>query len=608
MLRFLRTRLIPSYPLLGKELRELAAQRRTYAARVGFALLLFVVFGAAYLEESATVVAMNARLGMIGHGGVLFDRLFAGLLWGVMLAMPALAAGTIAREKEQNSLVTLLITPMRPWELLLQKWASCMLSMGMLLTPALPLFAICYALGGVEPSRISLAAGSLLLAVAEVGALALACSAWCRTSLSALICCYALLLVVIGYTPLLGAATHSPTSWVAGWFVSVSVSTGTLGSNPSVAVLASLDPGNAFRWADAEAAYSFYGMNSPARLQQISLAETAAAEWPALVAIPALLLAARAALVRRAQPSGGSALLRVFRGLDRWFTSAEHRLGRRLGVELPRDRPVAWREINRRALANPRYLVRLFLPIGALATFICVILAKDWAESFSMSFTYLFGGASLAGALAMLVLGTGLLASERSEQTLGVLLTTPLSGRAILAQKQSALRRVHVLLIAVLGLIVGMRWFCRPDSLDGLHLLVMAAFGLLVPAAATWVGIAAGVLVRRRSYALSAALLAATAWCALPWLVAVGLDGLFGRTSEASFCLRNLSPMAALSAADASLAIYYQSFSGSSRYDDFDYSSVATTCAVIGPLVIWLTLRFLILLPADRLLRRGADG
>lgn len=198
--------LLPTFPLLGKELRELAAQRRTYVARVGYALLLVLLFWAAYSRVSDEVTTRGARLGMIGYGGVIFDGLFAGLMWGVMLVMPALGAGAIAREKEQNSLVTLLLTPMRPWELLLQKWASRVIAMTMLLAPALPLFAVCYALGGFSQERIWLGAGSLLLAVLEIGALAVACSAWCRTTLAALIVCYAVIVAIMAYEPLAGLA------------------------------------------------------------------------------------------------------------------------------------------------------------------------------------------------------------------------------------------------------------------------------------------------------------------------------------------------------------------------------------------------------------------
>src|SRR4051812_43903491 len=112
------TRFLPSLPLLGKELVEAAARRRTYALRCLLSAVLLLVFGVAY----ASVGRSDDPLGMLGHGRELCDVLFWTLFAGVALLQPALSATTVTHEKEQGTLVLLLLTPMRPWELVLQKW------------------------------------------------------------------------------------------------------------------------------------------------------------------------------------------------------------------------------------------------------------------------------------------------------------------------------------------------------------------------------------------------------------------------------------------------------------------------------------------------------
>ena len=112
-----------SFPLLAKELLEGSARARTYWIRSVYALAMFAAFGVCHLVQLGQR-GSSAGLGMLGRGGELFDALIVAQLAGVWLVMPALCAGAFAREKERGTLVLLLLTPMTPWDLVLQKWLS----------------------------------------------------------------------------------------------------------------------------------------------------------------------------------------------------------------------------------------------------------------------------------------------------------------------------------------------------------------------------------------------------------------------------------------------------------------------------------------------------
>lgn len=498
------TRWLPSFPLLGKELIEVAARRRTYVIRVAIALLLLLVFAVAFASIASSA---DPVMGMLGQGEDLFTGLALTMFCAVGILQPALGAASVTHEKEQGSLQLLLLTPMRPWELVLQKWASRVLAMLALLVPALPLLGVAYAFGGFSADRIWLAGLALLLASMQLAALSLAVSCWCRGSTAAFFLAY-----------VAGAAL---------WF-----------GQPL------LDESRLLR-------FEKWTWLCPAMLiapRQGSGLERLAGVVLPLLSTAALLAVARGLIVRRASLTGGNRLLHVFRRLDGVFERAEAKLGRRAAVDLPLDSPVAWREVNRRSFANARYLWRIFLPLHVVVL-VASIVGVDGRGMRDDGFVLGWGALMGLTVLATLVQGAGLVSAERGQQTLQVLLTTPLGARQILRQKLVGMRRLQWLMASVLAvppLIAlvategGWEWDERTISQ-----LIAVAIGIAVVVPAIgWLGVLVGLRSTSPVRAVVIAVIAALAWIGgVPLLLGAALI-ILDTTGQrdAGFLLFMLSP------------------------------------------------------------------
>ena len=159
-----------SYPLLARELTERAARKRTYAVRVGYGLVLYTIFILAVQRLVAQAAGDPTGLGGLGGlGGFGFGRELLHTLvdlqcWGVLLMQPALMAGGITYEKERDSLSLLILTGMRPWKIVMEKYLAGLLPMATLLLLALPLGAITMGYGGVSPQLVVSGAGVIVAA------------------------------------------------------------------------------------------------------------------------------------------------------------------------------------------------------------------------------------------------------------------------------------------------------------------------------------------------------------------------------------------------------------------------------------------------------------
>jgi len=188
-IRKLLPRLRLDWPLLGKELLEQAARKQMYVIRVAYALVLFGAFCVYYTRHLASgpVLAMGGGLGP-------FSFLVTAQLAAIFLFLPPLMAGAVAQEKERETLGLLFLTDLSPWELILQKYVGRLIPMLTLLFLSLPLLAVAYSLGGVSAGMLYSSAATLFLTCLWVGALALECSAHEATTFQALVRCWGICL------------------------------------------------------------------------------------------------------------------------------------------------------------------------------------------------------------------------------------------------------------------------------------------------------------------------------------------------------------------------------------------------------------------------------
>jgi len=507
-----------SMPLLWKELAEGAARPRTYVLRVVYAMALYGLFAFALprltdRRYSGGGASFPSSTELLGFGSWIFERLQSFQLWGIILFQPALMCGRITQEKERDSLVLLFLTELRPWEIVLQKYVGGLVPMLSFLFLSLPLAGVAYALGGLESATIADVALGLVLTVLQVGALALLFSAWCRTTVAALISTYfwgaLLYFAPLLFGRMLGARQHSG-AWL-------------------------LRNGG---WQDTER----WKLLNPT--DGISLARSLHAPlWhyllPSIGTILLCLGLTRWFLVRRAFAPPSHFLPRLFARIDRWMKGANRLAGGlvlyRESSSLPVTEPVFWRETQRRVLGKAHYLLRLLCAIEVPTVLLLMGLLTVFGDAYETGGMLAFATAVLVG-LAVLILSataSNSLVSERVGQTLDVLLTTPVSAREIVRQKERALRRLEwVLVVPLLTVFSAHAFFLtssdagQPFPRDWIPYLVCWVLTLVIYLPMiTWLSLWIGLRVRTRFQGILITLSVLIFWMvALPFTIGMTAD------------------------------------------------------------------------------------
>ncbi|HLJ09978.1 MAG TPA: hypothetical protein VKU82_02255 [Planctomycetaceae bacterium] len=500
-------------PLLAKELLEQAARKRTYAVRTAYAVLLFVAAYLFFYEILRTGVA--SPLAALGRGREMFAALVMMQFAGVYFFMPAITCGVITQEKERASLQLLFLTRLGPWTILFEKLTSRLIPMLGYLMLSLPLLAFAYALGGISPEHLCAGVGMLALAMIQMGTLALACSAYFRTTVGAFIWTYLLALAMF-FGP---AVCWLVASSVTGLTLSDLVSR--LGGNMidiTPLMLPFFGPGVLSN------SLFFGGFNLWTLVMHSVLVLAASAVW---------LVLARVFIVRRAFIAPRDAVLNVFKSLDRIFLRLnDNWLTRgfvfvRDTAPLPGDEPVAWRETAKRSLGKARYLARVFIGLEVPVAALCVLVIANTPSAEPL--TLLLIPVGLVAVLMVSAQSASLIAGERSHQTLDVLCTTPLTGREIIRQKfRAVLRLMLVLLVPFFTIFFfecAMKWrIAVPAPPRSYHLefslplyLTCSALsvGIYLPMVA-WLSLYIGLRVKSQARAIVAALGAFVVWCVAP--------------------------------------------------------------------------------------------
>lgn len=489
-------------PLFAKELTEQAARTRTYVVRVAYACSFFL---AAFVMFRTTFAQAQDAYALLGQGGKMFDTLVMIQFGGIFLFMPAITSGAITHEKERNCLGLLLLTRLSPLTILIEKLLSRLIPMYTFLLLAMPVMAFTYMLGGVSPARFW--ATLLLLAVTcvEVGMFSLVCSAYCQTTVSALVTTYlvgtVLLTCFVPCNPLVLVATMSTSDDLS---------------------------------------------------RVMFLLGSAAVN---VIVSGVLLAVATIFMVERAFVEPKNYLLEFFKVLDHIFWNMNEVTGGIVlfneNTTLPKDHAIAWRETSKKSLGTVRYLFRI---LAAIESPLALILA--WISGETVYYSQSGVAANLVSVLWVLAIlmisikATSLVSSERTHQTLEVLLTIPLSGKEILLEKFQGVRRLMLVLAIPFLTVLGFEaWWERGGwTQRNFNLWVFCATSLLsivifMPLIA-WFSMWVGLKVHSQGRAILVSLGLILTWVflpllfqakSLPYASGVGLDIL----SPAYVVLRN---------------------------------------------------------------------
>ena len=416
-------------PLFARELTEYAARRRTYTTRAVFGFVLYAVFLVTTNRVIEKAGGAGNSFAVLGTGRELFTQLVGYLCWSVLIFQPALMAGKLTYEKERESLSLLLLTGMSPSKILLEKFLAGLLPMASLLLLALPLGAITMSYGGVSLPLLLAGVAVVAAACLHFGAIAILCSAWCRTTTGAILAAYAAS-VAVQYAPMLAG---SAVQWFAGEGAEL--------------------PGWAFAiWPPAA-----FARILEAQLLSGEMASLAWQHCRVLIGSAVVfLLLGRICIERRAmQPVAShrvarSVAVNVGRIVRWWRKFWPPRR------DIPGDEPVTWRESGRGILGGRGRFARLTVALAAVTLVLSIalyLIPPQFSAPPRIQVLAMIVGAAMALVLATKSIGS--LLDERSNQTLDILLTTRLGAAEIVQEKVDALGRYRVLFWLLLAIIFG---------------------------------------------------------------------------------------------------------------------------------------------------------
>lgn len=294
------------------------------------------------------------------------------------------------------------------------------------------------------------------------------------------------------------------------------------------------------------------------------LGETARLCMPLLISAGVCLLLARIVMVRRgltsathgrrqADPSrlpSSAFRIRSPRLIPRAVTKWRHFLWSK-HINLPQDDPVAWRESGRSLLADRGRFLQMTLTIAGFAFALGFYLLEMYPRTAGPErLHHLAIVLGVTMVLALTVRSIGALLSEHANQTLDILLTTPLGAAEILRQKVRALGRYWLPFGLPLGIVFALEgWseyqYVRPETMwrDLGHYWICDALVLLVyPPLIIWMSLLFALWLRVRTRAIVGALMVFAIWFIAPLMI-LSLAWPTWRTTQPGLWLSLLSPL-----------------------------------------------------------------
>ncbi|HEX4263305.1 MAG TPA: hypothetical protein VH597_03115 [Verrucomicrobiae bacterium] len=518
---FRRLRL--DWPLLGKELMEQAAQKRMYVMRVAYALLLFGAFCFYY----ARYVRYYGGMMALGKGLGPFMFLIMAQSAAIFLFLPPLMAGAIAQEKERDTLGLLFLTDLTPWELILQKYVGRLIPMLTLQFLSLPLLAVAYSLGGVSVGMLCISAATLFLTCLAVGALALECSAHEATTFQAVVRCWGLCL-----------------AFAICW------------------------------WAGLSRFWLTMAPFNPAPFRAVFVLRIYYTVAAYLVPTFLFLLRAKQnleprAFVQRRDPFGHQ-----FRQIDQYWKDLR-KLTRAILRKRDPEAVALANEVVRKELGvavdqrvwslGGFLLARMQVP--TLIAFAIVIGFIVFIFLFfgmlmdpkSTPFPVIVGGFWILALLTVPFQSANAIASERMNERLGAILTTPLTAREILDEWLAPVRRWIQFLVRPLIVLFVMEAIVKfKTQVPGarclnaaIYLGVSFAMILVYPRLVQWTCLWIGLRMRNQIRAMMTALLLVAAWSFIPAALAGYLLETGVLSAHSSAVLKFISPVTVIRIAEA---------------------------------------------------------
>lgn len=137
-------------PVLGRELRERMRTGRAFVVvGVFLGMLTLTVYLVYQGSDTSGIIEIDlSRQTRLGRD--LFEWVLFVMLLLVLFFVPGLGAGSIAGERERQTLLPLQVTLLRPRSILLGKVLASMSFLMLLIVASLPIMVVAYLLGGIR--------------------------------------------------------------------------------------------------------------------------------------------------------------------------------------------------------------------------------------------------------------------------------------------------------------------------------------------------------------------------------------------------------------------------------------------------------------------------
>ena len=516
-------------------------QRKTYAYRAVFAVALYS--GGLWIYQS---VLKNGTMSL-GLGADVLTKLVWLQAAVTFAIVPLIACGSLAGEKERNTLELLILTKLSLRGIVVEKFCALFVSVGILQFLALPLLALTYPMGGVEVMSVMAAFIELACAAAIALAWAIFCSCWAYTTYGAIWAYLAPAPLVLLATIPNGTAQQILLPVIALYGCAIFI----VGMINGAHVLEAISGQKHVKDPDSDIHESPKALptTTPAHVvfriiaMQMSVwaAGAIVAAFPNL--LPSVVLVSSPVGVLYIRFVAGPAMLMVRRAAPAGRVPSEalaavdvavrevNDLGLR-GLEfhsestlLPVDKPLAWLELRHLGF-RWRTLIWNSVAVQFVLAML-LIYGLDSASRHDFSIVWLVLESLMWGVslIAIVAYATGLFQARALE----IVLTTPLSATEIVQQRMSGIQRA----IVVWSLPLATMWLTRVSWFHPSHsriatdvssnLWMTNGIGLIAigvfPSFAAWLGVFSGMQVNRIRGLLTATCVVA-ALCVIPWLAA----------------------------------------------------------------------------------------
>lgn len=182
-LRWLRhaLTLVIGNPVIPREMKVRMRFARAFWLQGIYLLILIAITAVAYYAIFAVTPIQNPQE-LQWRLQVFYRTLLYSLVILIVLIAPALTAGAIAFERERRTLELLLLTPLRPMQILVGKLIAPVAFLLLLLTLALPVLTVGILMGGATVGDLLATYALLVFSLLHLCAFALYCSACNRSS------------------------------------------------------------------------------------------------------------------------------------------------------------------------------------------------------------------------------------------------------------------------------------------------------------------------------------------------------------------------------------------------------------------------------------------